>query len=90
MTATITPQQQQTIDGILERMRADGWDNPTVAIRALADEADEFGNFTADEIEAAGEGAIVVFRDFAADATRVEWEIADRGTVIAADGRIVA
>lgn len=88
----ITARQQQTIDELVARMRADGWDNARLDVRALADEVAEFGTFDEDEVEAAGEGAIVVFRDFDdtdAVATCVEFEVPDRGLVIAADGRIV-
>lgn len=86
-TIKITEQQQQTIAGILARMRADGWDDGGLDVRALADEAAEFGTFDEDEVERAGEGAIVVFRDF--DTDGLECEVPDRGLAIARDGRII-
>lgn len=85
----ITIEQQQTINALVARMRADGWADARLDVRALADEAAEFGTFSDAEVERAGEGAIVVFRDFDAGVS-VEWEVPDRGLVIARDGRIAA
>lgn len=87
-TIKITEQQQQTIAGILARMRADDWGDGGLDIVALADEAAEFGTFDEDEVERAGEGAVVVLRDFDLDAG-VECEVPDRGLAIARDGRII-
>lgn len=88
----LTPEQRETVAGIVVRMRADGWGSPVLDTRALADEHAEFpGNFGDDEVGDAGDGAIVLFRDPAAHPSGgVEHEIPERGLVIAADGRIVA